>query len=102
MGEFDRVIHDTNQIDLVEANALIHAPIISDGGMDLKIGQYSTPLGYEVIDASANPLYSHSYIFNFGIPLKHTGILTTTHVNPMLDIYAGYTTGVNTSIGRTR
>lgn len=100
MGEFDRIIHDTNQIDLVEANVLIHSPLLGDGGTDLKIGQYSTPLGYEVIDASGNPLYSHSYIFNFGIPLKHTGALATTHVNDLLDLWAGVDTGVNTWIGK--
>jgi len=88
-----------NQFDIVEANFLAHLPVLTPGGIDVKIGQFSTPIGNEVIDPTGNFFYSHSYIFNFGIPLKHTGILTTTHVNPMLDIYAGYTTGVNTSIG---
>jgi hypothetical protein len=88
-----------NQFDIVEANFLAHLPVLTPGGIDVKLGQFSTPIGYEVIDPTGNFFYSHSYIFNFGIPLKHTGILTTTHVNPMLDIYAGYTTGVNTSIG---
>ena len=88
-----------NQFDLVEANLLAHLPIFTPGGIDVKLGQFSTPLGNEVIDPTGNFFYSKTYIFNFGIPLKHTGILTTTHVNPILDIYAGYTTGVNTSIG---
>lgn len=98
-GEFDRVIHDTNQIDLVEANALIHSPLLGDGGTDLKIGQYPTPLGYEVIDASGNPLYSHSYIFNFGLPFKHTGGYATVHATDLLDLYAGVDSGTNTWIG---
>ena len=55
--------------------------------------------GAEVISAPDNPLYTHSYIFNFGIPFKHTGIMTTTHVTPALDIYAGVDTGVNTTFG---
>ncbi len=88
-----------NEFDIVEANFLAHLPIFTPGGVDVKLGQFSTPLGNEVIDPTGNFFYSKTYIFNFGIPLKHTGILTTTHVNPMLDIYAGYTTGVNTSIG---
>ena len=99
MGEFDRVIHDTNQIDLVEANALIHSPLLGSGGTDLKIGQYPTPLGYEVIDASGNPLYSHSYIFNFGLPFKHTGGYATVHATDLLDLYAGVDSGTNTWIG---
>jgi hypothetical protein len=99
LGEGDHSSHSRNQFDVVEANLLMHIPIPSTGGMDVKVGQFSTPLGNEVIDPTGNFFYSHSYIFNFGIPLKHTGFLTTTHLNPMVDIYAGYTTGVNTSLG---
>ena len=61
--------------------------------------RYSTPLGYETIDPSTNPFYSHSYIFSFGLPFKHTGVLTTTHVNPLLDVYLGLDTGANTTFG---
>ncbi|WP_163368109.1 outer membrane beta-barrel protein, partial [Klebsiella aerogenes] len=69
----------------VEAHALFHLPWLTAGGIDVKVGQYVTLEGAEVINAPDNALYTHSYIFNFGIPFKHTGILTTTHVNPMLD-----------------
>ena len=99
IGELDRSPTSRNQFDIVEANLQVHLPMIGAGGMDVKLGQYSTPLGVEVISPAGNTFYSHSYIFNFGIPLKHTGILTTTHVNSKLDIYAGYDTGVNTSVG---
>ena len=58
-----------------------------------------TPLGYETIDPSTNPFYSHSYIFQFGLPFKHTGALTATHVNRRLDVYAGIDTGTNTTFG---
>ena len=98
LGELDRTFHDRHQFDIVEANFLAHFAALTDGGVDIKLGQYSTPIGYEVIDATANPFYSHSYIFNFGIPLKHTGGYATFHVNDTLDIYAGGDTGVNTSL----
>lgn len=98
LGELDRTIHDRTQVDIVEANFLTHFAVLTDGGIDTKFGQYSTPLGAEVIDATANTFYSHSYIFNFGLPLKHTGGYATVHVSDMLDIYAGGDTGVNTSI----
>ena len=78
---------------------LAHLPWLTEGGIDLKAGQYPTPLGYETIDPSTNPFYSHSYIFQFGLPFKHTGALTTTHVNDVLDIYAGVDTGTNTTFG---
>lgn len=88
-----------NQFDIVEANVLFHLPFPTAGGMDVKAGLYPTPLGYETIDPSTNPFYSHSYIFNFGIPLKHTGILTTSHLTPLVDLYLGFDTGENTTIG---
>jgi hypothetical protein len=99
LGEGDHQTNSRNSFDLVEANILAHIPYLTPGGIDVKIGQFSTPIGNEVIDPTGNFFYSKSYIFNFGIPLKHTGILTTTHVNSLVDIYLGYTTGVNTSLG---
>jgi opacity protein-like surface antigen len=99
LGEFDQSISDRNQFDVVEAHALFHLPWLTSAGVDVKAGQYVTLEGAEVINAPDNALYTHSYIFNFGIPFKHTGILTTTHVNPELDIYAGVDTGVNTTFG---
>jgi hypothetical protein len=90
---------DRYQFDLVEANALFHIPGPTDGGVDLKLGMYPTPLGFETIDPSTNPFYSHSYIFQFGLPFKHTGGLAVVHVNDLLDIYAGIDTGTNTTWG---
>ena len=95
--EFSEVLPgDDNQVALVEANLLIHTPWLSDGGVDLKIGRASTPIGFEVIDGSANTFFSKSYIFNFGIPLETTGLLATWHMSPLIDIYLGPDTGVNT------
>jgi len=99
LGELDRVTKDRNQFDVVEANVTAHLPLLTAGGIDAKVGQYPTPIGAEVIDASGNFFYSHSYIFNFGIPLKHTGFYTTTHVSGVLDLWLGADSGVNTSLG---
>ena len=99
LGELDQSISGRNQFDIVEAHALFHLPWLTSGGVDVKVGQYVTLEGAEVIYAPDNALYSHSYIFNFGIPFKHTGIITTTHVSPILDVYAGIDTGVNTTFG---
>ena len=100
LGELNRVDPDQRyQLDVVEANVQAHLPWLTEGGIDLKVGQYPTPLGYETIDPSTNPFYSHSYIFQFGLPFKHTGALTVTHVNSMLDVYGGIDTGTNTTFG---
>jgi putative OmpL-like beta-barrel porin-2 len=99
LGELDRVTDAEYQMDIVEAWLLFHTPWLGTGGTDIKVGQYVTLEGAEVIDPRGNFFYSHSYIFNFGIPFKHTGVLAETHVNPMLDVYYGIDTGVNTTFG---
>lgn len=98
LGELDGVTNSRNQFDVVEAYAQVHLPILTEGGVDVKAGQFVTLEGAEVIYAPQNFFYSHTYIFNFGIPFKHTGVLTTTHVSKTLDIYAGITSGVNTTL----
>jgi hypothetical protein len=98
LGELDYLIHDRTQLALVEAHGLVHLPILTQGGVDIKVGQFVTLNGTEVITAKDNLFYTHSYIFNFG-PFMHTGVMTTTHATDWLDVYAGVTTGTNTSIG---
>jgi hypothetical protein len=99
LGVLNYVTQDRNQLDFTEANVTIHAPILTEGGVDLKLGLYPTPIGYETIDPATNPFYSHSYIFNFGVPLKHTGGLAVVHATPAVDVYLGFDTGVNTTFG---
>jgi hypothetical protein len=88
----------TVQPDLPEAYFNLHLPIISEGGLDMKLGKFVTLEGAETIDPRTNFFYSHTYIFNFGIPFNHTGALATLHATKWLDLMAGVTRGVNTSI----
>src|SRR5438309_3098691 len=86
------------QPDMVEAYLNLHFPIISEGGLDLRLGKFVTLEGAETIDPRTNFFYSHTYIFNFGIPFNQTGALATLHATKWLDLMAGVTRGVNTSI----
>ncbi len=98
LGVLDQLIHDRNQLSIIEANVTARIPSLFANGLDLKAGIFPTPLGLEVIDAKANPFYSHSYIFNYGLPFKHTGAIATAHVSDLVDLYLGITTGTNTFI----
>lgn len=101
-AELDHLIHGRNQVDIIEATIDAHFPVLSEvleHGVDLKVGEFPSPMGAEVIDSTGNYLYSHSYIFNFGVPYKNTGALATAHVNSWLDLYGGIDTGVNSWIG---
>ncbi len=98
LGLFDRATNETVQPDLVEAYLNLHFPVMTDGGLDLKLGKFVTLEGAETIDPRANFFYSHTYIFNFGIPFNDTGVLATFHASKLLDLYAGITRGVNVSV----
>ena len=90
---------DRNQLGVLQAYVNGHLPLLTAGGIDVKVGLFLSPQGYETLDPSTSPFYSHSYTYFYGDTFNHTGILTTTHVNPKLDIYAGVDTGNQTSIG---
>ena len=98
LGLFDRTTDATVGPDLVEAYLNLHFPLVTEGGLDLKLGKFVTLEGAETIDPRTNFFYSHTYIFNFGIPFNHTGALATFHANKSIDLYAGLTRGVNTSV----
>ena len=99
LGVLDQLIHDRNQIDIVEANVTVRLPGIFANGLDVKAGIYPTPLGVELIDPKTNAFYSHSYIFNYGLPYKHIGALATAHVSDLVDLYLGIDSGTNVAIG---
>jgi hypothetical protein len=98
LGLFDRITDDILQPDISEAYLNLHLPVLTSGGLDLKLGKFVTLEGAETIDPRTNVFYSHSYIFNFGIPFNHTGALATLHASKAVDLYAGITRGVNTSL----
>jgi hypothetical protein len=96
-NEWDRSTNSPYQWDVNYLEGNIHSAIPGTSGVDVQIGEYATPLGYEVIDSTGNPFYSHSYIFTYGLPYKHTGVLGTFHVNDTVDVWLGWDTGVNDS-----
>jgi hypothetical protein len=98
LGLFDRTANEILQPDLVEAYLNFHFPIVTEGGLDLKLGKFVTLEGAETIDPRTNVFYSHTYIFNFGIPFNHTGAMATLHATKWIDLYGGLTRGVNTSV----
>jgi len=86
------------QPDIPEVYLSLHFPVLTEGGIDLKLGKFVTLEGAETIDPRTNPFYSHTYIFNFAIPFNHSGALFTLYATKWLNLVAGVTRGVNTSI----
>jgi hypothetical protein len=98
LGLLDETTDYITQPDFPEVYASAHIPIPSTGGLDLKLGKFVTLEGAETIDPRSNVFYSHTYIFNFGIPFNDTGFQSVLHVNKYLDLYAGINRGANISL----
>lgn len=99
LGELDRDIAGRYQLSFIQANVSAHLPWFTAGGIDAKAGQYPTALGFEAIDPSANPFYSHTFLDNYGLPFEHTGFQATAHVTDTLDLWFGADSGNQTTLG---
>jgi len=86
-----------NQLDLKNANVTIGLPV--GNGLSIEVGKFDGLLGYEVVDAPGNLLYTHSYQFNYGEPATQTGILGTYWLTADggLTVSAGASRGWNQS-----
>jgi hypothetical protein len=73
-----------------------HLPILTDGGVDFKIGRMNTIIGYNGFLAPYRPFYSSDYQFFYSQDGAFTGWLTDVHVSDRLDIWNGMTLGANT------
>ena len=71
----------------------VHLPFLTEGGIDVKAGRFYTILGYEQVPAISRPVISVPYMFNYGQPFTHLGVLTTTHVTDKLNCYNGTVNG---------
>ncbi len=65
-------------------------------GLNVKVGHFYTPIGYEVVTAPDNFFYTHAYTMQYGEPFTHTGILGNYAVNSSLSLMGGVVTGSET------
>jgi len=64
--------------------------------LSVKIGKFSTPIGWEASASKGNFFYSHSYCYWIE-PSTHMGALATYNMTNRLTLNAGWTTGMNSS-----
>ena len=79
--------------DMAQLYGEVHLPFLTEGGIDVKGGRFYTIAGYEQVPAIARPLLSTPYMFTFGQPFTHTGVLTTWHFTDKINIYNGAING---------
>lgn len=74
-------------------------------GIDVTFGKFDSPLGLERDDAPLNFQATNSFLFDFGRPIKFTGVMVHQAVSPRFDGYAllanGWDSDVDTNSSKT-
>ncbi len=65
-----------------------------------KIGHFISPLSYEVVPATGNFFYSHSFEHGLIEPFTHTGVLLEQRVTDNVTLLGGWTAGWDTGFDR--
>ena len=65
-------------------------------GLLVTVGKWATPLGFEVIDAPSNALFSRGLLFGYAIPFTHTGIKFDYSFNDNFSMYYALAFGWDT------
>ncbi|MFO0844624.1 MAG: outer membrane beta-barrel protein, partial [Gemmataceae bacterium] len=73
-----------------------HLPILTDGGVNVKVGRMNTIIGWNGFLAPYRPFYSSDYQFFYSQDGAFTGALAQFVVNDRLDVWSGITLGANT------
>jgi len=86
-------LQDEPSAELREAYLTTTIPL--GEGIGVKGGLFVTTLGTEILPnpGAYNDNISRSFLFNFGIPLRHLGLLFSYPVHKVLSINAGVVTG---------
>lgn len=95
-GIGDPVDNDRFSHDFRDLYVSAHLPILTEGGMNVKVGRMNTIIGYNGFLAPYRPLYSSDYQFFYSQDGAFTGFLTQLVVNDRLDFWNGMTLGANT------
>jgi len=66
---------------------------VAHGDFKVKLGHFYTLIGYEVVQATGNFFYSHSYCHTFGEPFTHTGAVAEYALNEKVSAYGGWVNG---------
>ena len=81
-------------IDLPQFFGEIHLPLFTPYGFDIRGGRFYDPAGFESVPALKRPLLSSALAFTY-TPFTYTGVQTTLHVNPWLNLVNGAVAGTD-------
>jgi hypothetical protein len=86
-GLLDDQAPEEYQFDLLELWGSVRFPVAK--GLTLKAGKFTTPMGFEVIEAPNNLLPSRTFLFGYAIPFTHVGGIAKLELNERLSVSGG-------------
>ena len=88
--------------DLQQAFVSYIAPLGT--GLRFDVGKFVTHMGYELIEGydGYNDNYSRSLLFNYAIPLTHTGIKASYSITPRVSLMAAVVNGWDVAVDNNR
>lgn len=81
----------TYGIALPQAYVETYVPV--GNGLNIKLGHFYTPTGFETVPAPDNFFYTRAYTLNVGEPFTHTGMLANYKISSNWLVLAGPLTG---------
>lgn len=69
---------------------------VAMGDLSVKVGKFFTIIGYEVVGATGNFFYSHSYTMYNSEPFTHTGVLSSYKMSEDITVFNGWVMGWDT------
>ncbi len=72
--------------DLVEQGYVTYAADLGGQSVDFSFGKFNIPMGFELLDPVDMYQYSHTLIFDYGIPTNVTGLMASTAFSEVFDL----------------
>lgn len=91
--DLDLCCSSTRTYGIALPQAYVEAYIPVGNGLNVKVGHFYSPTGYETVPAPDNFFYTHAYTFNNGEPFTHTGLMGNYPINKNWSLMGGATTG---------
>jgi Putative beta-barrel porin-2, OmpL-like. bbp2 len=92
-GSWDLNLVNNRFYEVAIPQAFLEMYIPVGNGLNVKVGHFYTPIGYETVPAPDNFFYTHSYTMQFGEPFTHTGVMANYTIDDNWAVMGGAVTG---------
>ncbi|MCI0682287.1 MAG: outer membrane beta-barrel protein [Gemmataceae bacterium] len=80
-------------LDMPQMYVEAHLPVLTDRGVDIRLGRFFELCGYELSPATQTPFYSHSYEYPYAVPFTIFGAMATVHIGDTVDFQNAFVRG---------